>query len=66
MTLMFKRLSIEEKLQKERERNLEALNGQVDLAVIVSEREINEIIQGQQISDLEIQLLEIQLGGIII
>ena len=30
----------------------------------ISEREINEIIQGTQISDLEIQLLELQLGGI--
>ena len=29
----------------------------------ISEREINEIIQGMQISDLEIQLLELQLGG---
>ena len=32
--------------------------------VELSEREINEIIQGMQISDVEIQLLELQLGGI--
>ena len=32
--------------------------------VSISEREINEIMQGMQISDLEIQLLELQLGGI--
>lgn len=31
--------------------------------IAISEREINEIIQGMQISDLEIQLLELQLGG---
>ena len=30
----------------------------------ISEREINGIIQGMQISDVEIQLLELQLGGI--
>lgn len=35
-----------------------------ELGIEVSEREIQEIIQGQQISDLEIQILEIQLGGI--
>lgn len=29
----------------------------------LSEREINEVIQGMQISDLEVQILEIQLGG---
>ncbi|WP_027399096.1 hypothetical protein [Anaerovorax odorimutans] len=30
----------------------------------LSEREIQETIQGMQISELEIQLLELQLGGI--
>jgi hypothetical protein len=30
----------------------------------LSEREINEIIQGMQLSDLEIQILELKLGGI--
>lgn len=30
----------------------------------LSEREINEIMQGMQLSDLEIQILEIKLGGI--
>ena len=34
------------------------------LGIELSEREINEIIQGIQISDLEIQLLELQMGGI--
>lgn len=33
------------------------------LGIELSEREINEIIQGLQISDLEIQLLELQIGG---
>lgn len=31
--------------------------------IAIYEREINEIVQGVQISDLEIQLLELQLGG---
>lgn len=32
--------------------------------IAISEREINEIILGMQVSDLEIQILELQLGGI--
>lgn len=36
----------------------------IPLGIQLSEREIQEIIQGRQISDLEIQLLELQLGGI--
>ncbi len=31
--------------------------------IAISEREINEIIMGVQISDIEIQMLELQLGG---
>lgn len=41
--------------------NLEQENQQQ--GVELSEREINEIIIGVQISDIEIQLLELQLGG---
>ncbi|MCC5911305.1 MAG: hypothetical protein JJT76_12790 [Clostridiaceae bacterium] len=40
-------------LQKENER----------LGVELSEREINEIIQGMQISEIEIELLELKMGG---
>ena len=61
---MFKKLTIQEQIRQERSRNLITLNNQTEIAVNVSEREIQEIIQGQQISDLEIQLLELQLGGI--
>ena len=34
------------------------------LGVQISEREINEIVLGMQMSDLEIQILELQMGGI--
>lgn len=34
------------------------------LGVQISEREINEIVLGVQLSDLEIQILELQMGGI--
>ena len=60
---MFKKLSTQEQLQKERQRNLVTLNNQTKIAQEVSERDVQEIAQGQQISDLEIQLLELQLGG---
>lgn len=46
---------------------LEILTLQKDnkqLGLELSEREIQEISQGQQISDLEIQILELQMGGI--
>ena len=33
------------------------------LGVQISEREINEIVLGMQMSDLEIQILELQMGG---
>jgi hypothetical protein len=59
---MFKKLSTQEQMQKERQRNLVTLNNQIELALNVSEREIQEIVQGRQISDLEIQLLELQGG----
>ena len=34
------------------------------LGAQISEREINEIVLGMQMSDLEIQILELQMGGI--
>ena len=60
---MFKKLTVQEQIKQERGRNLTTLNNQTKIAQEVSEREIQEIAQGQQISDLEIQLLELQLGG---
>ena len=45
-------------------RNLQAYKENIQQGIELSEREIQEIIQGRQISDLEIQLLELQLGGI--
>lgn len=60
---MFKKLTVQEQIKQERDRNLTTLNNQTKIAQEVSEREIQEIAQGQQISDLEIQLLELQLGG---
>ena len=60
---MFKRLTVQEQIKQERGRNLTTLNNQAKIAQEVSEREVQEIAQGQQISDLEIQLLELQLGG---
>lgn len=59
---MFKKLTAQDQIKQERGRNLTTLNNQTKLAVVLSEREIQEIVQGQQISDLEIQLLEL-LGG---
>lgn len=61
---MYKKLTTKEMLQNERLRsiqssvNLEQENQQQ--GVELSEREIQEIIQGQQISELEIMIL----GGI--
>ena len=60
---MFKKLTSQEQIRQERGRNLITLNNQAKIAQEVSEREIQEIIQGQQISDIEIQLLELQLQG---
>lgn len=61
---MFKKLTVQEQIRQERQQNLATLNDQIKIAQEVSEREIQEIIQGQQISDIEIQLLELQLGGV--
>jgi len=47
---------------KEKIAILNAQNNQ--LGVQISEREINEIVLGMQLSDLEIQILELQMGGI--
>lgn len=47
---------------KEKIIRLEKENKQ--LGVDVSEREINEIIQGMEISDLGIRVLELEIGGI--
>ena len=43
-------------------RNLQAYKENIQQGIELSEREIQEIIQGRQISDLEIQLLELQGG----
>ena len=64
MITLFKKLTIQEQIRQERGRNLVTINNQTKIAQEVSEREIQEIVQGQQISDIEIQLLELQLGGI--
>lgn len=61
---MFKKLTVQEQIRQKRGMNLITLNNQTKIAQEVSEREIQEIIQGQQISDIEIQLLELQLGGV--
>lgn len=58
------KLSVEKELRVERQRNLQTLNSQAEIAQDLSEREIQEITQGQQLSDLEIQILELKLGGI--
>ena len=43
-------------------RKLQAYKENIQQGIELSEREIQEIIQGRQISDLEIQLLELQGG----
>lgn len=43
-------------------RNLQVYKENIQQGIELSEREIQEIIQGQQMSDLEIQLLELQGG----
>lgn len=35
----------------------------IEQGIELSEREINEIVMGMQISDIEIGLLELKLGG---
>ena len=54
----------EPKPETEREKMLSLEKENKQLGIEISEREIQEIIQGRQISDLEIQLLELQLGGV--
>lgn len=61
---MFKQLSLKEQLQRATWENNHLKNENAILGVVASEREIQEIILGQQTSDLEIQILEIQMGGI--
>ena len=43
-------------------RNLQVYKENIQQGIELSEREIQEIVQGRQISDLEIQLLELQGG----
>lgn len=43
-------------------RNLQVYKENIQQGIELSEREIQEIIQGQQMSDLEVQLLELQGG----
>ena len=65
---MFKKLTAEEQIRLERGNTLVLNNKRIEenqqRGIELSEREIQEITQGQQISDLEIQLSELQLGGI--
>jgi len=64
---MFKKLTAEEQIRLERGNTLVLNNKRIEenqqQGIELSEREIQEITQGQQISDLEIQLLELQ-GGV--
>lgn len=64
---MFKTLSTKEMLRNEELRSKQTetnlMQENINQGIELSEREIQEIIQGQQISDIEIQLLELQLGG---
>lgn len=63
---MFKKLTAEEQIRLERGNTLVLNNKRIEenqqQGIELSEREIQEITQGQQISDLEIQLLELQGG----
>ena len=52
--ILFKRLSLQEQLNQATAENNQLKNETSILGVGVSEREIQEIMQGQQISDLEI------------
>lgn len=61
---MFKKLTTQDQIRNERGRISKTNNNQIQLAQSVSEREINEIEQGQIVSNLEIQILELQLGGL--
>lgn len=54
----------EPKPETDKEKILKLEKENKQLGIELSEREINEIIQGIQISDLEIQILELQTGGL--
>lgn len=60
---MFKKITIEEQIRKERGQNLVNINNQAELAKNISEQEIQEVIQGRQLSNLEIEFLKLQEGG---
>ncbi len=63
---MFKKLTEQEQIRLERGNTLALNNRRIEenqqQGIEISEREINEIMLGRQISDLEIQLLELQGG----
>ena len=63
---MFKKLTTKEMLRNEQLRSLQSdirlEQENQQQGIELSEREIQEIIQGQQMSDLDIQLLELQGG----
>ena len=63
---MFKKLTEQEQIRLERGNTLALNNRRIEenqqQGIELSEREIQEIIQGQQMSDLDIQLLELQGG----
>ena len=53
----------EPKPETEREKMLSLEKENKQLGIEISEREIQEIVQGQQISELEIQILQLQGGS---
>lgn len=63
---MFRKLTTKEMLRNEelrsKQREIMLTQENQNLGVEVSEREINEIEQGQQISELEIKVLELMLS----
>lgn len=59
---MYRKITLQEQLREERGNNLKLQNENIVQGVELSEREINEIIIAMQVSDLEIQIME--LGGI--
>jgi len=63
---MFKKLTTKEMLRKEQLRSLQSdirlEQENQQQGIELSEKEIREIEQGRQISDLEIKLLELQGG----
>ena len=63
---MFKKLTEQEQIRLERGNTLALNNRRIEenqqQGIEISGREINEIMLGRQISDIEIQLLELQGG----